>query len=166
MYMRVMMGKLKSSLLLVSMLVCISAVATGCASYKDIRITSYNIESIFPKGLRTVQATFKVGLDNPAPEVTISDVRGVLYRQDKELGELTTSPFTIQGRTSSQVSLTGVLSLSPSVTFQEIMAIAMTFRPEEYYIDVSMKVKVKGAPAKKLKIRRLPARVLFNMVKK
>lgn len=57
---------------------------TGCTkSYRDIRVTSCNIVSIAPSGLRAVDAVLSVGVTNPGPEFEISDL-DVIIRTDGE----------------------------------------------------------------------------------
>lgn len=46
---------------------------TGCVkAYRDIKVTSCNVVSITPSGLRAIDAVLSVGVTNPGPEFEIS----------------------------------------------------------------------------------------------
>ena len=54
-----------SMILLSATVLCLS----GCGDIRDIEVTSVQIESIAPNGLRGVYVGLAVGIDNPAFQV-------------------------------------------------------------------------------------------------
>ena len=85
MLMRVKVKKLLQKLsfaLLCAAALCLS----GCGDIRDLEVTSVQVESIYPNGLRGVVVGLAVGIDNPAFQVGLSEIEGTLKLSGKEIG--------------------------------------------------------------------------------
>ena len=63
------------------MTVCLA----GCGKIKDISITSCDIVSISPSGLRSLNGVFLVGIHNPVFKFAVSDIQGTVYHKGTAL---------------------------------------------------------------------------------
>ena len=71
---------------------------TGCSKYKEIRPTSFKLESVSIHGLRSVDLEVSVGVNNPAGQLTISDFSGEVEHSGKVLGKLSLAPLVLMPR--------------------------------------------------------------------
>ena len=78
---------------------------SGCAKYRQIRPVSAGIESVMPSGLRSVVLMVAVEIDNPAGQLTLSDVSGVISRSGKVFGRVAVDPFIIKARELGKLAL-------------------------------------------------------------
>ena len=51
-------------------------VLSGCAKLSQVSVTSFTLDSVNPKGLRSLSLTASVGVHNPASEITLSEISG------------------------------------------------------------------------------------------
>ena len=79
-------------LVLLLVLIC----SSGCNKFKQIRPLSAGIESIVPEGFRKVVVFLNVEVDNPASQITVGDVEGLVFHSGTILGNFTYSPFFVQ----------------------------------------------------------------------
>ena len=82
-------SKIKYSILILLLaLLC----SSGCNKYRQIRPLSAGVESIVPEGFRRAVVLLNVEVDNPASQLTISDVEGAVFHSGTIL---VTSPSTL-----------------------------------------------------------------------
>lgn len=76
---------------------------TSCAkSFQDIRVTSCKVLSVSPKGLSSFDAVLEVGVDNPAPQLNLSNAYAILKMDGQPCLHVRADDMTIQPR-SEQV---------------------------------------------------------------
>lgn len=85
----------------------ITALAVLCTvscseSFKDIKVTSCQLESITPRGLSAFDAILDIGINNPAPQVTLSEMNAVIRLNEIPCLYLTAEDITLEPR-SEQV---------------------------------------------------------------
>lgn len=145
------------------MLLCVMALCfSGCAKLKDIRPVSGRIESIMPSGLRSVVVTACVGIDNPASQVTVSDIEGRISHSGKVLGRVSVDPVVLQPRTEQEYHLRAVLTLEENVSLMEVLALAGKGGLDNCMADVSFKATLKGV-SKNMKYENIPLKKLLNL---
>ena len=76
---------------------------TGCKDIRDIRVTSVEVESLSPRGFKSVDVFLKVGVDNPAKQVKISEIDGSVKHSGKVIGKLAMDSFILGARTTDAV---------------------------------------------------------------
>lgn len=131
---------------------------SGCSSYKDIRVDSCRIDSILPEGFKSVDAGMTFSVYNPAGEIRLSDIRGSVYFQDGKVGVFEAADVTVPGKDLSDVRTNVRASLSgQNGGIIGIMSMFRNARPEDFTVDVSFTVKVKGGLKKKISLERVPA---------
>jgi len=149
--------------IIAAVLACI--MLSGCSdlrNIKNIRPTSYKIESIVPAGLKSIDFKLTLGIDNPAMYLKIDGATGRICRLGKELGTFSVEPVALEGHCEGKYLLSGNVSLSSGVSILQIMRLASDFKMEEYTLDLNAPVKLKSGAGKKVKLTDVPISELFN----
>ncbi len=111
-------------------LVCALVALTGCSAVKnaavnrlkEIKVTSFKVDRIVPQGLKALDASFYVGINNPTIKLELSNVRVELFHSESLLGTFTLDPFTIEGHTESIYLLSGTAVLSSSASLLSVLS--------------------------------------------
>ena len=110
-------------------LVCALLALTGCSAVKkaavnrlkEIKVTSFKVDRIVPEGLRSLDASFYVGINNPTIKLELSNVLVRIIHGETELGTFTLDPFTIEGHTERIYLLSGRASLPSSSSLFSVL---------------------------------------------
>lgn len=148
------------------LLVTLSLMVSGCAKFKQIRPVSANIESLMPSGLRSAVVVLAIEIDNPAMQVTLSDIEGRLERSGKVLGRVEVDPFTLQGKTVDKYHLKADVTLGEGASILELGKLIDKNALNESTVDINAKVKIRNGAPKKVKLNDVPLKELLNTVKK
>lgn len=127
-------------LLLAAML----AGSCGIRKYKDIKITSFAVESITPSGLKSLDAVVEVGIDNPAPAFNIMNLEAEIYRDSVHLAHFSAENVAVEGRCDRLYKIPVSGEIDPAVTLLNLMLLARNFRSEEYSVSVKAKAMIAG----------------------
>ena len=149
--MKKLVQKLSLALLCAATL-CLS----GCGDIRDLEVTSVQVESVAPNGLRGVNVWLAVGIDNPAFQVGLSEIEGSLKLSGKVLGRMTMDPFTLQARSAEIYHLRTSLNIEQGVTLTEILALMDKETLNKCMVDVSVKATLKGGVSKRLNFNDIP----------
>ena len=87
------------------LLLCMALLSSCAGSFKDIRMTSYDIVSITPKGLSSVDAVIDLGIDNPAMGFTLTDIKGVARLNNEPCLLISADDMKIEGRSEKEYRL-------------------------------------------------------------
>ena len=129
---------------------------SGCGDIRDLEVTSVQVESVAPNGLRGVNVWLAVGIDNPAFQVGLSEIEGSLKLSGKVLGRMTMDPFTLQARSAEIYHLRTSLNIEQGVTLTEILALMDKETLNKCMVDVSVKATLKGGVSKRLNFNDIP----------
>ena len=138
----------------------------GCSKFKQIRPVSASVESIVPTGLRSVAAVVAVEIDNPAAQLALSEIEGVIYHSGKVFGRVALDPFILEARSLETYHLDAVLTLDGDISLLDLMSLLKGNVIEECTIDFYAKASLKGGVSKKLEFKQLPLKELYELVKK
>ena len=94
---------------------------TGCGKFKEIKVKSVKIEKVSPYGLRGLDVKLGVNIENPAPQVKLSDMEAVVKYCGKVLGVVTVDPFTMKGRTTETYHLKAKMTLDKEVSLYDML---------------------------------------------
>lgn len=137
---------------------------TGCKGVKDINVTSVELESISMRGLKSLDIYLKVGVDNPAKQVKISDIEGSLKHSGKIIGKLAMDSFILGGKTSDIYTLKANVSLAQGAGLKDFMVLTDKKGLNQCTVDISAQAKYgKNAP---VQIRRkdIPLKELLDKI--
>lgn len=138
---------------------------SGCAKYRQIRPVSAGIESVMPSGLRSVVLMVAVEIDNPAGQLTLSDVSGVISRSGKVFGRVAVDPFIIKARELGKYHLRTVVTLDEGVSLLEMMTLLKGNVIEECVVDLYAKVSLKNGLSRKMAYEGLPLKKFYQLAK-
>ena len=155
MLMQVNVKKLVHKLSL-ALLCAVTLCLSGCGDIRDLEVTSVEIESIAPNGLRGVNVWLAVGIDNPAFQVGLSEIEGSLKLSGKVLGRMTMDPFTLRARSAEVYHFRTSLNIEQGVTLVEILSLMDKETLNQCLVDVSVKATLKGGVSKRLKFNDIP----------
>ena len=133
----------------------------GCAKVSQIRTTSVSLSSVTPKGLRALSLTLSVGVHNPASQIILSDISG------KVIGNVAMAPVTLEARTDTTYQLQADVALADGVSVFEVLNyVRRKDTMDKTTVNVYAKAKVKGLPAKKIKMEDMPLKQLLEQLKR
>ncbi len=154
---------MKFSIIKIAVALCLAAIVLpSCASLKKIEVTSYQVESIVPEGMRSLHAALSVGVDNPSVQFTLQDTQVTVYRNGVTVGYCDVDPVTVRGRTSAKYHVSGIVNLAPNISLIQAMSFATHFDVKEYTLDIITKAKLKCGIGKKLTFKDMPLEELVN----
>lgn len=129
---------------------------TSCGNLKKIAVSDFTIDSFVPASLRSVNVRASLTVDNPAKDISIYYLDGVLVKKGRQIGTVTVDPVTVKGRSCERYPLTGKVALADGVSVLEVLAMTQNFAPSEYTLDVCATVKLKGFSKIKLYRKGIP----------
>ena len=135
---------------------------TGCKGVKDIEVTSVQLESISTKGLRSMDVFLKVGVDNPAKQVKISEIEGSLKHSGKVIGKLAMDSFILGAKTADVYTLKANVSLAQGAGFKELMMLASPDGLNGCTIDFSAKATYGKSAVMPVKMKDIPLKELLD----
>lgn len=148
--------------LLVVMLSLMTLALSGCRNVKDIAVTSVQLEAVSPHGLRGLNVYVAVGIDNPAFQIGLEDIQGVLKHSGKIIGKLAMDPFIVQAKSAEIYHLRGLVSLGEGASFRDLMILADAAKLNECMVDVSLKARLKNGVAAPINVKDIPLKKLLD----
>ena len=137
----------------------------GCSKYKQIRPVSAKLESITPQGFTSVSAVVALEIDNPAGQLSLSEIEGVITHSGKVFGTVAVDPFILEARSLETYHLNAVLSLSRDLNLFDVMSLLKTNVLEECTVDLYAKATLKTGVSKKMAFEGLPLKELYELVR-
>ena len=138
----------------------------SCAKVKQVGVTSFELDSVTPRGLRALTLTRSVGVHNPANEITLSEISGEAVVSGKVIGNVAVAPVVLTARKDSSYTVKADLTLAEGVSVFEVLALAKDKSAiENGTANVYAKAKLKGGPSKKIKMEDVPLKKLKELLK-
>lgn len=137
----------------------------SCAKVKQVGVTSFELDSVTPRGLRALTLTMSVGVHNPANEITLSEISGEAVVSGKVIGNVAVDPLTLAARADSTYAVKADVTLAEGVSVMQVLALAGKIGAlDEASANISAKAKLKSGPAKKLKMDNIPLKKLLELL--
>lgn len=157
------MQNFKKTLLVRSLAVLAALFAiVACGSVKDIAVTSCDIVSIAPNGLKSVDVVLALGIHNPTIAFSLSDVEGVLYNDTHELATFGGGPLDVAKKSDDVHELSCYASLTDQVSLFEVLNLVRTRDFNGYKIDVSGVVTLANGIKKTLRFKEMDVNELME----
>lgn len=135
---------------------------SSCGNLKDIHVTSCNIASISPNGLRSVDAMLRVGVHNPAMTFTVTDVIGYIHNNEGVIANFTGGPVTVMRHTDGIYDVPCSLTLDGKLSLFEVLTVAKTMDLSAYFLDVTAHVTAIGGITKVYEYKDLPLKDIIK----
>lgn len=142
---------------------------SGCAGLKkikEIEAGGFKIEGVSANGMRGMTVNFVVEVDNPAAEISLSDISGTLEHSGKVLGRVVVDPFTLQAKRVEKYHLKADVTLGEGTSIFEIGKLMDKNAVNESHVDLSARVRIRNGAEKKIKLEDIPLKKLLETVKK
>lgn len=138
----------------------------SCAKVKQVGVTSFELDSVTPKGLRALTVKMSVGVHNPANEITLSEISGEAVVSGKVIGNVAMAPVVLTARKDSTYKVKADVTLAEGVSVLEVLALAKNKSAiENGTANIYAKAKLKGGPSKKIKMEDVPLKKLKELLK-
>lgn len=141
---------------------------SGCKGVKkleDLKVTSANIESIMPDGLKGMVLNLAVGVDNPGVQVSLSEISCSFKHSGKVLGMVAVDPFTLNAKTADVYHLKANVKLGENTTLFDFGRFLDKSALDGAVLDFSANVKLKSGLSKKLVYNDVPLKKLLETAK-
>lgn len=130
---------------------------SGCAkTYKDIKVTSFDLVSVTPQGLTRVDALIDVGIDNPIVGFEVFDANGLVKLDGEPCLSITADQLVVQGKTAKtyRIPLNGVIAdgFNP---FQ-LLTLFKNLDMSRVTVDLSARVNLRGGVGKVFEFKDMP----------
>ena len=136
----------------------------GCKDIKDIRVNSVKLESISPRGFKSVDLCLSAEVYNPARQIKLTEIDGSLIRSGKVIGKLAMDPFILAPKSLETYNLKANVALVQGAGFKDLMMLADPEKLNECTVDISAKAAYgKGAPMP-VKRKNIPLKELLNAI--
>ena len=123
-------------------------VLAGCSSVRkvqDIRLTSWEIRQVAPQGFRGLNAVIAVGIDNPAMDLTVERLEGLIHSDGREFARFeTTEGVALAGKSEQVVDIPCTVSLCEGFNLLHVFALMETRNMDDLTADVVARVRAKG----------------------
>ena len=146
--------------LLMAFMLCL----TSCKDIKDIRVTAVKLESISPRGFKSVDLRLSAEVYNPARQVKLSEIDGSLIHSGKIIGKLAMDPFILSPKSTGTYNLKANVALAEGAGFKDLMILADPEKLNECTVDITARAAYgKGAPLP-VKMKNIPLKELLNSI--
>ena len=143
-------------------LLAILVLTAGCNKYKEIAVTSFQVESFSPKGLRAVDAVVSVGVHNPTVAFTLSDLKGTVREGDKVLATMEGGPVSVAKKSDQVYHLPCSVTLGESLSLFQVLTLLKNMDFDGCVVDVSALVTLSNGLKKTLVYNDIPVRDLLD----
>ena len=158
-----MQTRIGTSLFKVLALAVLLALSFSCARYKDISVTSCEVVSLSPNGLRAVDAVLSVGVHNPTVAFTLSDIAGTVREGENVIATFEGGPVSVERKSDQEYDLPCTLTLDESLSLFQVLSIIKKRDFSAFTVDVSGWVTLKNGLRKKLEFNDVPVSSLLEM---
>lgn len=131
------------------------------AQFSKLSLGDYGIKSISPESFRSVSGAVWLEVTNPAEGFTVSDISGVVYKNNTPFVKGTASSFRVYPGTG-KVVVSGHASLCDGVSLWTVLSL-LSFNPEEYSVDIIMKVTMDSGESRMITKFKVPVSVLLKL---
>lgn len=127
---------------------------SGCAaSYKDMKVTSFDIEKFNLDSPKTLSVTALVGVNNPAPDITFNHVTAVVKSTGRNIVTLKADGVKIDGKKEAVYSVPVKGSLSDGTSVLKLLGGLKNGAMSDFTADITANVTVYGKIGKTLEYK-------------
>ena len=136
--------------------------ADECAAqFSKLSIGDYGIKSIMPESFSAVRGAVWLEVDNPMESFTVSEISGKVYKNGVALLQGNANDFTVVNG-KSKVEISGRASLCGGASLWAVLGLVF-FEPEEYKVDMSMRITLASGETRLVEKKGMPVTVLLKL---
>ena len=136
----------------------------SCGKIKEIRPTSWEIVSISPKGMYSVNVDFKLGIYNPSMQIGLSDIFAEVVVNGKVIGNVSVAPFILEAKSEKVYDMNALLALNKGYSILNLLPLMKD--PESLkkaYVNVRVRATLKSGLSKELRWDEMPVEKLMKL---
>lgn len=141
---------------------------TGCVNIKklqEIKIVNAKLENLSAVSLRQYVVTGSLTVDNPAVQLTLSEISGTLKHSGKIIGNIVVDPFTLNAKSEQTYSLRAEAKIADGVGLMELAKYVDKAVLNECVVDLKADVQVKNGKVRTIALDDIPLNKLLELVK-
>ena len=131
-------------------------------SFKDIKVTSCDFVSLTPRGLSSFDAVMDIGVDNPAPQLTLSKMYALVKMDQQPCLHLYADDVTISSRTEFVYPVSFHGTIDESFNPFTIFSILKGENLESLTVDISFRGALKSGLGKNFEYKDIPIKDLIE----
>lgn len=146
------------------MVVAALAVAAGdeCyAQFSKLSIEDYSIESIWPESFSAVRGEVSLEVTNAGEAFTVSEITGTVYKEGARFVTGQASNFHVAAG-AQKLEISGRASLCQGASLWTVLGL-LFFDPEDYAVDIRLKVTTASGKVRVIEQKKLPVTVLLKI---
>lgn len=131
------------------------------AQFSRLSIGDYGIQSIDPESFRAVSGAVWLDVTNPEQGFTLSDISGVVYKNNVPFVKGRASNVRISKGTG-KVVISGRASLCEGISLWSVLSV-LSFSPEDYSVDIVMRVTLDSGGSRMITKYKVPLSTLLKL---
>lgn len=131
------------------------------AQFSRLSIGDYGIQSISPESFRSVSGAVWLNVANPDQAFTLSDISGVVYKNNVPFVKGKASTVRIAKGTAKAV-ISGRASLCDGVSLWSVLSL-LSFNPDDYCVDIIMRVTLDSGESRMITKYKVPVSTLLKL---
>lgn len=147
--------------LLVLAVLSVAAADECFAQFSNISIGKYSIESIRPESLSAVKGSVRLEVTNVGEGFTVSEIAGTVYKDGVPFVKGLASDFHV-APDSQKLIISGRASLCQGASLWSVLGL-LFFDPEDYSVDIRLKVTTDSGAVRVIEKKKLPVTVLLKI---
>ncbi|MCQ2181603.1 MAG: hypothetical protein MJY50_06075 [Bacteroidales bacterium] len=142
--------------LLTILCVCTALLSSCSGGVKDIRLTSFDIISVTPRGLNELYAMVELGIHNPMVAFTLEDARGVIKMEGQPCIVLSADQLLVDGNKDKVYVLPVKGRFDETFNPWQLLSLLKDKDFSRFTVDVSAKVSLRSGIGKDIVINDMP----------
>lgn len=138
---------------------------TGCGKFDEIKVNSVKYGGIDFYGFRGLEVGLDVEIENPAVQLSLSDMKAVVKYSGKILGNVTVEPFIMKGRTTETYHLTSTILMGDDMEYSDLLMFLNKNYLEDCVVDITVTGKLKCGISKTITKKDVPLKKLMENAK-
>ena len=132
------------------------------AQFSRLSFGKYGISSISPESFRAVSGSAWLDVTNPDVGFMISEIKGTVYKNGTAFVKGTAADVYIAQGTGRK-TFSGRAELCDGISLWNVLA-CIAFDPDDYSVDISMRITLDTGESRVVSKSRMPLRVLLKLM--
>lgn len=132
------------------------------AQFSKLSFGDYGVSSIRPESFRAVNGAVWLDVTNPMIGFKMSEITGVVYKNGRPFVSGTANDVYVPMGTS-RVTVTGRAALCSGASLWDVLAL-ITFDPNDYTVDLSVRITLDSGESRVVSQKNLPVSVLLKLM--
>ena len=137
------------------------SLSASCGDPHDIKLESYDITSLALNGLRGVDASLALEINNPSVKLKVTDIEGRLCRDTTTIAYFSAEDFVLKRKCTEVYPINCTMNLDKGVTLLDVLNLVKNYKTSDILVDLS--ANVSHGPVKRSVVRNgIPVKKLIE----